>query len=190
MNETILTEAKLQILERLIKYGPANFADLMKLGTWTTGEHSVLMENQNVLVWTAMSEELAAALQQLREADLIEIEICGKEEYLASGATLDLPLVEADSRVPEKPYEEVHWLPSRFKLPKARRKPTGPDEVLKGAIIGLLLEKLKAELDGDHFCLLCEGKGVVDGELCTCGCHVRRAAREAEAQDAARRKED
>ena len=65
-------------------------------------------DNENCVLWVAVSPDAAAALKQLLAEGLIRIASTSPWTYLSRNEGLDLPVAEHG---PAEPYDEPTWLP-------------------------------------------------------------------------------
>lgn len=87
------------------------FPELEKRIDGFCGEMEMSMPEQNIILWTRVSEEGAEALKQLLDEKKIAMRPSHFLCYVHDGIMLKLPIAK---RVPKNGYKKPHWLPVAF----------------------------------------------------------------------------
>ncbi len=101
-----------RILDMVKRLGGVSFAELERIDGFR-GEHALVIEPWNVLLWDGLSTEAIDAITQLREQKQIVPNPCSVLVYMVDGKVPSLPVAKRRVR-----YKKLHWLPTTFSLEK------------------------------------------------------------------------
>ena len=116
MNEEKITVEswKAQLLE-LFKKGGVSMVEIMRLPRSAGRCDLMLGENDSLLLWHGMAQELVEALAELLHDKVITVHSTSTLVYFIDGAVLRMPVAKS----PKRHYKRVHWLPVTFNLERS-----------------------------------------------------------------------
>jgi hypothetical protein len=108
-----LSAAAKHVLAFVRDFKAASFTEigtqLREFGIDPAGEFTLLYPGEpSIVLWTGVSEEFIAVLDELLGAKLVHYAPASPWVYLIDGGLLDLPLAR---RLPRDGYRKPHWLP-------------------------------------------------------------------------------
>ncbi|MGY3584339.1 hypothetical protein ACVIGB_006603 [Bradyrhizobium sp. USDA 4341] len=98
-----------QILESVLTHDWVSFAELSRIPGFVDLENGwakLHPEFENMILWSGISDEGCAALDELREEGKIHWEVGNPFSYMIDGARMPMPLAKS-----ARNYKTPHWLP-------------------------------------------------------------------------------
>jgi hypothetical protein len=96
--------------EYILEIGSVSFVEIERVlvgrGVDVRGEHAMVIDSHNLVMWAAMSEHFMAIMDALQRRKRIEPKPTSILVYLADGALLKFPVAQRARR-----YKEPHWAP-------------------------------------------------------------------------------
>lgn len=114
------------------------FPDLEKHIDGFRGEMEMTMPEQNIVLWSRVSEEGAEALKQLLDEKKIAMRPSHVLCYVHDGAMIKLPIAK---KVPKNGYKKPHWLPVGFYSIETKESIGEAREVMHQAALDALMEQ-------------------------------------------------
>lgn len=85
---------------------PVTFNQIVKASPGCEGQKIFGTSLDNLVFWTGINEDLQFALMDLIKHELVKMEVCNTDVYLAEGIYPQYPLANGYQN-----YESFHWLP-------------------------------------------------------------------------------